>query len=108
MKALLAVPFVVLAFTACSTGSPQAVTVTIGDRDCEVPPDLAAGNIDFTVNNTTGQRVMFTITENGGKAVGEVAVEPNSSGRFPARLDEDDTYHFQCGAVSGPDIKPGG
>jgi hypothetical protein len=108
VKAILAAACLAV-LAACGSPAPQSATVTMGDRDCEVSPtDLKAGPVDFTVRNVTAQPVAFKVTENGSKDVGGVTVALGAVDHLTVHLDEEDAYHLACGAVSGPDIKPGG
>lgn len=101
-------PFTIVALAACGTHTSQATTVVMGDRDCELSnTQLAAGWVDLTVQNTTSQPATMTVTENGGNAVAAVNVAQMATGSISVHLDEEDTYHFTCGSVSGPDVKPG-
>jgi uncharacterized cupredoxin-like copper-binding protein len=111
MRKTLAGAVLVLALAGCGSSDddgPQAVTVTAGDRDCEVnPTDVGVGDVEFTVNNTTGQRVPFSVKEDDDtNQVGEVDVDPNGTAKLSVHFDGGDEYQLHCGAVNGPLLTP--
>jgi uncharacterized cupredoxin-like copper-binding protein len=100
-----------VALVGCGEGAQgQSVSVTIGDRDCEVSnTDLESGDATFNVRNVTAKGATFVITEDEGtKDVGRVNVEPGSMKSLVVHLDGDDVYQVRCGDVTGPEIDPGG
>lgn len=108
MRRVLVGAALALALTACGS-APTTATATIGDRDCEInPTQLDPGDVTFTINNTTDQRVPFVIKEDEDtNVVGQVDVPASGTATLTVHLDGSDVYRFHCGAVTGPEIDPG-
>lgn len=107
MKRVLLATAAVVTLAGCGAPS-QSATVTMGDRDCTIDPaTLSVGDVEFTVHNTTAQRVPFVVNEDQDtNRVGEVDVDPGGTAKLKVHLDGADEYQVHCGAVSGPQVKP--